>query len=129
MTDASWIGMNKENALVYLIYLFAIPTVLYSLAKPVLSVMVRIDGISTRKKNKVRYQPTLWLQYYPAHHNWGKITPKNNRKRCGNFNKPQPLYHLTRRGRICIGTKILLLCISETYNSIKQWIQDEVWDV
>ena len=33
--DASSVGIHKENSLVYLIYLLVIPTVLYSLAKPV----------------------------------------------------------------------------------------------
>ena len=121
--------MNIENTLIYVLYIFAIPAILYSLIKPILSVVVRIDGISLRKKNKVRYQPILWLDFYPSYHHGQKRTSKNNRNKKRNFKKPQPLYHLTTRGRIYIGTKIMLLCISEVCGSIKQWIQDEVLHV
>ena len=121
--------MKIENTLIYALYLFSIPAVLYSLIKPILSVVVRIDRISLRKKNKVRYQPVLWLDFYPSYHHGQKRTSKNNKNKKTNFKKPQPLYHLTTRGRIYIGTKIMLLCISEIYNTIKQWIHDEVWDM
>ena len=93
-------GIHKDNAPIYMICLFITPMLLYSLIKPVLSVMVKVDRLSIRMKNNNRYQPVLWLCYYPSIHSWQKPTTKSNKKR-QQFKKPPPLYHLTRKGRVC----------------------------
>lgn len=124
-TDFSSLGLHRE---ITLVYFFAIPMILYYLSKPVILVFIEIDRLSTCKKTINSYQPILWLRNYPSNHDqWKYTTRKKRRKR--RFNKPQPLYHLTTRGRIYIGTKILLLCIPEVHDTIKQWIEHEVLGV
>ena len=120
---AYWI--HKDNAPLYLICLFVTPMLLYSLVKPVLSVMVKVDRLSTRRKINNRCQPILWLCYYPSNYNRQKPTTKRNKNR-RQFKKPPPIYYLTRRGRMYIGLKILLLDFREVSDSTKQCMKEEV---
>lgn len=127
-TGFSAAGIHNENALIYLIYLFVIPMLLYSLVKPVLSVMVKVDRLSIRRKINNRCQPILWLCHYPSNLNRQKPTTKRNKNR-SQFKKPPPLYHLTRRGRMYVGLKILLLYFGEVFDTAKQWMKEEVLHV
>ena len=76
-------GMHKDNAPLYMIFWLVIPMLLHSLVKPILLVMVKIDCLWIRRRKKVnnRYQPILWLCFYPSNHNQRKPTIKRNKNK------------------------------------------------
>ena len=96
-------------------YLLLIPVVLSGLVSPVFSLMVKIDCQSIYKKTNSSFRPILYLDHHISNQNHFEFIRRRKKRKRG-YKKPSLLYHLTMRGRIYIGTKLLLLAIRERYD-------------
>ena len=95
-----------------LIYIFYVPIMLCHLVNPVFSLMVKIDCQSIYKKTNSSFRPILYLDHHISNRNHFEFIRRRKKRKRG-YKKPSLLYHLTMRGRIYIGTKLLLLAIRE----------------
>ena len=110
-TVLSSLGLHAEIVLIYLLF---IPILLSHLLQPVFSVR------SLRRKTLHSHRLIQHLHCYIPNQNLYRHI-KRRRKRKKRINKPSQLYHLTARGRIYIGIKLLSKTIRVKCDTLFKW--------